>query len=109
MGLTQEDVAWVLDIPRASVSTIESGKRRVTSLELRRFARLCRRPVSWLLKENVEIDPTEPLFRATAALSENDKMQVLRFAEFLAGSGPPYAPSWKNIENYQDNADHVNG
>lgn len=89
VGLLQEDVARALAIPRASVSTLESGKRRVSSLELRRLARLYRRPVGWLLGEDLEIDPSAPLFRATAALSDNDKEQVLRFAEFLAGAGRP--------------------
>ena len=89
VGLLQEDVARALDIPRASVSALESGKRRVSSLELRRLARLYRRPVGWLLGEDLDIDMSEPLFRATASLSANDKEQVLRFAEFLAGAGRP--------------------
>ena len=90
IGLLQEDVATALDIPRASVSAIESGKRRVSSLELRRLGRLYRRPVAWLLgDEGAEVDMDAPLYRATAALSAQDKEQVLRFAEFLAGAGRP--------------------
>ena len=89
VGLLQEDVARALNIPRASVSALEAGKRRVSSLELRRLARLYRRPVGWLLGEDLDIDMSEPLFRATAALSDNDKEHVLRFAEFLAGAGRP--------------------
>lgn len=90
IGLLQEDVATALDIPRASVSALESGKRRVSSLELRRLGRLYRRPVAWLLGEDgAELDMDAPLYRATAALSDQDKEQVLRFAEFLAGAGRP--------------------
>ena len=90
IGLLQEDVAAALDIPRASVSAIESGKRRVSSLELRRLGRLYRRPVAWLLgEEDAEVDMDAPLYRATAALSTQGKEQVLRFAEFLAGAGRP--------------------
>lgn len=90
LGLLQEDVATALDIPRASVSAIESGKRRVSSLELRRLGRLYRRPVAWLLgEEGSEVDMDTPLYRATADLSDQDKEQVLRFAEFLAGAGRP--------------------
>ena len=90
IGLLQEDVATALDIPRASVSAIESGKRRVSSLELRRLGRLYRRPVAWLLgEEDAEIDMDTPLRRATETLSDQDKEQVLRFAEFLAGAGRP--------------------
>ncbi len=92
IGLLQEDVAAALDIPRASVSAIESGKRRVSSLELRRLGRLYRRPVAWLLgEEDAEVDVNAPLYRVTAALSDQDKEQVLRFAEFLAGAGRPGA------------------
>lgn len=90
IGLLQEDVATALGIPRASVSAIESGKRRVSSLELRRLGRLYRRPVAWLLnEEGAEFDPDASLLRATEALSDHDKEQVLRFAEFLADAGRP--------------------
>ena len=90
IGLLQEDVAAALDIPRSSVSALESGKRRVSSLELRRLGRLYRRSVAWLLgEEGAEVDMDAPLYRATAALSAQDKEQVLRFAEFLAGAGRP--------------------
>jgi transcriptional regulator with XRE-family HTH domain len=90
IGLLQEDVATALGIPRTSVHALEAGKRKVTGLELRRLARLYRRPVGWLLgEEETELNDAEPLFRATAALSEEDKEQVLRFAEFLAAAGKP--------------------
>ncbi|MCY3892909.1 MAG: helix-turn-helix transcriptional regulator [Acidimicrobiaceae bacterium] len=99
VGLLQEDVATALDIPRASVSAIESGKRRVSSLELRRLGRLYRRPVAWLLgEEGADVDMNAPLYRATEALSENDKEQVLRFAEFLAGAGRPGAGRTEQAE-----------
>ncbi len=90
IGLLQEDVATALGIPRTSVHALEAGKRKVTGLELRRLARLYRRPVGWLLgEEDVDLNDAEPLFRAAAALSETDREQVLRFAEFLAAAGKP--------------------
>ena len=90
IGLLQEDVASALGIPRTSVHALEAGKRKVTGLELRRLARLYRRPVGWLLGEDVvDLSDAEPLFRATAALSDSDREQVLRFAEFLAAAGRP--------------------
>ncbi|MCY3963357.1 MAG: helix-turn-helix domain-containing protein [bacterium] len=99
IGLLQEDVAAALDIPRASVSAIESGKRRVSSLELRRLGRIYRRPVAWLLgEEGAEVDMNAPLYRATEALSDQDKEQVLRFAEFLAGAGRPGASRTEQTE-----------
>lgn len=92
VGLLQEEVAVALGIPRASVSALESGKRRVSGLEIRRLARIYRRPVGWLLgEEEVELGDAEPLFRATEALSPDDREQVLRFAQFLAAAGRPAA------------------
>lgn len=95
VGLLQEDVANALAIPRASVSALEAGKRKVTSLELRRLSRLYRRSVAWLLGEEQELSDAEPLFRAAAALSTEDREQVLRFAEFLAAAGTPASPRRK--------------
>jgi transcriptional regulator with XRE-family HTH domain len=90
LGLTQEDVAEALTIPRTSVIAMEAGRRKVTGLELRRLARLYRRPIEWLLGEsNPTIPDVEALHRATAALSADDKEQVLRFAQFLASAGNP--------------------
>jgi transcriptional regulator with XRE-family HTH domain len=91
LGLTQEDVASALGIPRTSMIAMEAGKRNVTALELRRLARLYRRSVAWILGE----EPTEAeqasvedkaLFRATSELSAADREQVLRFAQFLAAA-----------------------
>jgi transcriptional regulator with XRE-family HTH domain len=93
VGLLQEEVAAALGIPRASVSALESGKRRVSGLEVRRLARIYRKPVGWLLgDDDVELSDAEPLFRATESLSARDRDQVLRFAEFLAAAGKPTGP-----------------
>lgn len=89
VGLLQDDVATALGIPRTSVHAIEAGKRKVTGLELRRLARLYRRPVTWLLGDEVTLSDAEPLHRATADLSSADKEQVLRFAQFLAAAERP--------------------
>lgn len=90
LGLTQADVAGALGIPRTSVLAIEAGRRKVTGLELRRLARIYRRPIEWLLgEEPPAVDAADALFHATASLSADDKAQVLRFAQFLATAGSP--------------------
>ncbi len=94
LGLTQEDVASALGIPRTSVISMEAGKRKVTALELRRLARLYRRSVAWILgEEPEEAEQTsaedQALFRATSELSAEDREQVLRFAQFLASAQSP--------------------
>lgn len=93
LGLTQEDTASALGIPRSSVSAMESNKRNVNADELRELAQLYRRSVDWLLgQDGPTPEPQSALYRATERLSEGDRMQVLRFAEFLAAAGPAPRP-----------------
>jgi transcriptional regulator with XRE-family HTH domain len=91
LGLSQEAVAEALGIPRASISAMETGRRKVSSLELRDLAHLYKRPLDWFYASETEpIDEDETvvaLFRATRTLNQEDKEQVLRFAEFLKGAG----------------------
>jgi transcriptional regulator with XRE-family HTH domain len=95
LGLSQEAVAEALGVPRASVSAMESGRRKVSSLELRNLARLYKRPLDWFYTSETEPiaedETVSALFRATRNLKQEDKEQVLRFAEFLKGAGqaPP--------------------
>lgn len=95
LGLSQELVAEKLAIPRASVSAIEAGRRKVGSLELKRLAALYRRPVSAFLDEDVRSAAGEDrdsaltaLYRAARNLSDQDREQVIRFAQFLRQAGP---------------------
>lgn len=91
LGLSQEFVADQLAIPRPSVSAMETGKRKVGSLELKELARLLKRPVSYFLGEDdheVESEETfRVLYRTARALSEQDREQVLKFAQFLRRAG----------------------
>jgi transcriptional regulator with XRE-family HTH domain len=85
LGFTQAEVSAAMGIPRTSIHAIETGKRNVTTAELKRFARLYRRSIEWLLGESEpDLASNAALFRATDVLSERDREQVLRFAEFLA-------------------------
>ena len=92
LGVSQEAVAEALGVPRASVSAMESGRRKVSSLELRALARLYKRPLEWFYGDDAqpiaEDETVTALFRATKNLKPEDKEQVLRFAEFLKGAGP---------------------
>lgn len=84
-GLTQADVAQALGLSRPTLAAVEKGARKITGLELRRLARLYQRDVAWLLgEEEPDVAAGTALHRATAKLSDADKEQVLRFAEFLA-------------------------
>lgn len=93
LGLSQEMVAQHLAVPRPAVSAMERGHRKVSSLELKKLASLYGRPVSYFLGETedpiLESDEVSTaLFRAARALSEEDRVQVLQFAQFLKNSGP---------------------
>lgn len=83
LGLTQGDVATAIGIQRTAVSDLESGKRGVSGLELRRLSRLYRRSVAWLLGEPEQPPDTE-LEAATAQLGKSDRQAVIQFARFLA-------------------------
>lgn len=91
LGLSQEVVADALRVPRASVSAMESGRRKVSSLELRDLARLYKRPLEFFYSDESggedEDEATQALFRVTRNLTPDDKEQVVRFAEFLKGAG----------------------
>ena len=95
IGLPQVAVAEHLNIPRASVSDIETGRRRVTFLELKQLAALYRRPYSYFSgdEEDVAVEATaQALYRTASELSEDDRQQVLRFAQFLREAGPARPP-----------------
>jgi transcriptional regulator with XRE-family HTH domain len=95
LGLSQEEVAEHMGLSRPAISNIEAGKRKVSTQELQRFAELYRRPYDYLLGdvcESPEDGTTGALFRAARDLSESDRVQVLRFAEFLRGAGKPPKP-----------------
>ena len=50
-GLTQEEVARKLRRPQSFVSKCESGERRVDFVELRYFARVYKKPISYFESE----------------------------------------------------------
>ena len=87
LGLSQEQVAAVMSVPRAAVSAFETGRRKVSSVELATLAKLYGTTTDRLLGGEPTVDEsTTQLFRATKALSDHDKEQVLRFAEFLSNA-----------------------
>jgi transcriptional regulator with XRE-family HTH domain len=94
LGLSQQDVAQLLKLTRPAVTNIETGKRKVSTLELREFARLYRKPYDWLIGESRDSVPaedelTQALYRTTSELSDRDRAQLLRFAQFLSEAGEP--------------------
>lgn len=102
LGLSQGVVADAVGVPRPSISMMESSQRKVSADELRKLAKLYRKPYEYFLGEDVvgetaeSADSVTALFRAAKDLSENDRLQVLRFAQFLRDAGPPPIPDSKD-------------
>ncbi|MFN0190555.1 MAG: helix-turn-helix domain-containing protein [Aestuariivirga sp.] len=87
LGLKQDEVAGYLKIPRTALTDIESGQRRVEAIELARLAKLYRQPVGHFTGED-EASASLPvdvahLARSAAALSQQDRDELGRFAEYL--------------------------
>jgi transcriptional regulator with XRE-family HTH domain len=84
LGLSQQAVATATGIPRTAISDIERGERKVDSLEIRKFARTYHYPVGYLLGEQSEsVETTTALARAVDDLTDDDRTELLRFAQFL--------------------------
>ncbi len=87
LGLSQDEVAKYLDIPRTALSHIESGQRRIDALELKKVAVIYKRPVAYFTgddqgEEGLPEDVAH-LARAAAGLSEGDRQELNRFADYL--------------------------
>jgi transcriptional regulator with XRE-family HTH domain len=87
VGLSQEEAAAILKLPRTAVTDIESGQRKVEALELKRMAELYRQPVSHFTGDDTATIPLSAdvahLARQAASLSAKDRKELERFAEFL--------------------------
>jgi transcriptional regulator with XRE-family HTH domain len=85
LGLSQQEVAAALTLPRTAVSMMESGQRGVDSLELKALAKLYQRPMSFFTGEEETTLGSDValLAKQVAKLSEQDRNELLRFSEFL--------------------------
>ncbi|MFC2952561.1 helix-turn-helix domain-containing protein [Marinicaulis aureus] len=85
LGASQAKVSEYLGVPRSAISEIESGKRAISALELKKLAKLYQKPVAWFTDEIVEGVPADVEFLARTAsqLSDSDRGELQRFAEFL--------------------------
>lgn len=92
LELSQDEVARVLGIPRSAISMIEAGQRKVDALELKQLADLYQRAISHFTDatgtESAMPDAVQHLARAAATLSDRDRAELLRFAEFLRAKPP---------------------
>ena len=99
LNLTQQFVSDNTRIPRTAISAIESGKRKIDSVELAKLSKLYNHPVSYFLGEEEEpVDKTfSRLYRAAGNLEESDRQELIRFAEFLKHSDKQKQENQKNM------------
>jgi transcriptional regulator with XRE-family HTH domain len=88
LGLSQQFVAEHTGISRVAISAIENGRRKVEALELEALASLYKYPVTYFLDGALE-EPASvrALAREATSLTERDREEVLRFAQFLKSYG----------------------
>ncbi len=92
LDLSQDEVARCLNVPRSAVSLMEAGQRGVDALELKKLAQLYQRPGDHFIG-GAKIEPEVPetvrhLARTARKLTEQDREELLRFAQFLQAKAP---------------------
>lgn len=89
VDLTQQEVATALGVPRSAISLIEKGQRRLETLELKQLAELYGRPMSHFTGEKDRQQPSEiqVLMRKAEAMSDRDRREIVRFADWLLSGG----------------------
>jgi transcriptional regulator with XRE-family HTH domain len=90
-GLSQGQVAKVLQMHRPTVSEIEAGNRRVSAEELTKFAETYDVTVSWLLGETAEqLEMNDPRLQLAARelskLKPDDLDRLLRLLASMRSS-----------------------
>lgn len=85
-GLSQGQVAKLLNMHRPTISEIEAGRRRITALELAEFAKLYEVSISWLSGEDddgLSSDRVRLAARDLAKLRDEDLDKVMRLLSSL--------------------------
>ena len=83
-GLSQGDVAAHIGVSRSVFSRMEGGTRNVSAVELGQLAKLYKTRTESLAGNDINDDESiGKLARAAATLSDKDREEVLRFAEYL--------------------------
>lgn len=89
LNFSQDETAAALGLSRPSVTNMESGSRKVDSIELDKLARLYGRSVNYLLTGEEEFKADEKIAfaaRALHGLSGRDLEEVTKFANYLRNS-----------------------
>lgn len=96
LGLTQDEVARHVGIPRTALTNLENGLRKFDALELKELAKLFDRPVAYFTTSSeTESGPPSAvthLARTAAQLSSKDLDELTQFAQFLQAKSEARGP-----------------
>jgi transcriptional regulator with XRE-family HTH domain len=86
VGLSQQEAADRSGLSRLLISSVETGRRKLESVELSALARVYGQPVGFFLDAETSDDITDVqhIARAARELGETDRVELLRFAKFLS-------------------------
>lgn len=83
MGLTQEEVAEILNVGRDAILRIEKGERKINLQELMDFSKLYNVSIDELTSEECPINSNNVAFaRGFNKLSEKDKKEIISLIEY---------------------------
>ena len=83
-GLSQGQVARLLDMHRPTISEIEAGRRKVTAVELATFAKTYGVSVAWLTGTREEKAVDDRVLLAARKLSSLKPQDLDKVMEFLS-------------------------
>jgi len=82
-GLTQADVAQMLDVARTTITAIEKGERRIKPDELIRLAQAYGRQVNDFVRQRPAIEPFQVQFRGPFLRSEDEDKEISIYIDQL--------------------------
>lgn len=83
IGLTQEQVADILNLGRDAILRIEKGERKIDLQELMNFSKLYNVTVDEITKDEQTINTNEIVFaRGFKELSEKDQKEIISLIEY---------------------------
>ena len=81
-GLSQQEVAMKLGLPRPAISHIETGQRRVEAIELAELARIYGQSINHFTNLAVEAQ-FDRLVRVTGDFTDEEHDELMRYVEQL--------------------------
>ena len=83
LGLTQEYVSKVLEVPRTTITAIESGERKVSTDELKKLSEIYGVNTELILHGySSDASDVNMFARTFSELSENDRKEIMNLIEF---------------------------